>query len=125
MTIANNENFHEDGMPDITFNPTEEQRTDVMRYSGVGLIQSQIASLIDIDLKTLRKYFRKELDIGKAKTNAEIGQTFVEKVKSGDTASMIWWTKTQMGWKEKTDPAIIVNVPKSLDDFYADNETES
>lgn len=70
--------------------------------SGYGIPIKQIAILVrdGIDTDTLRKYFSKELISGKAKANGQVGKTLFQKVMSGDTTAMIWWTKTQMGWSE-------------------------
>ena len=80
--------------------PTDEQRRLVESTSGLGLLQEQIAILVDIDEKTLRLHYRKELDAGKAKANGQIAKTLFSKAISGDTTSLIWWTKTQMKWSE-------------------------
>jgi TorA maturation chaperone TorD len=43
------------------------------------------------------------LDLAKAKANATIGGALFNKAKTGDTSAMIFWMKTQAGWREK-DP---------------------
>jgi hypothetical protein len=48
----------------------------------------------------LRKYYRHELDMGKAKANGQIAKTLYSKAVAGDTTSLIWWTKSQMRWSE-------------------------
>ncbi len=53
-----------------------------------------------IDDKTLRKYYRDELNVGKAKANGQIAKTLFSKAVAGDTTSLIWWTKAQMRWSE-------------------------
>ena len=68
--------------------------------SGLGLPHEQIAILVGIDDKTLRKHYRNELDMGKAKANGQIAKTLFSKATSGDTTALIWWTKTQMRWAE-------------------------
>jgi predicted transcriptional regulator len=82
------------------FVPTDQDRKTAETLSGYGVPFEQIAVLIGIDEETLRKHLRAELDIGKAKANAQIGQTLFQKAKGGDTTAMIWWSKTQMRWKE-------------------------
>ena len=79
---------------------TDESRRMVESTSGLGLPQEQIAILVGIDDKTLRKYYRTELDTGKAKANGQIAKTLYSKAVGGDTTSLIWWTKTQMKWAE-------------------------
>ena len=80
--------------------PTDETRRLVETSSGIGLPHEQIALLLEIDDKTLRKHYRVELDKGKAKAHLKIAQTLFNKATGGDTTSLIWWTKTQMNWSE-------------------------
>ena len=84
------------------FKPTDAERKQVEAMSGYGLPIEQIAILIrnGIDADTLRKHFASELVAGKAKANSGVGRTLFQKAMGGDTAAMIWWSKTQMRWKE-------------------------
>ena len=50
--------------------------------------------------ETLRKYYRPQLGLGKAKASAQIAKTLFNKAQGGDTTAMIWWTKAQMRWSE-------------------------
>jgi len=83
-------------------NPTPEDRELVEKMSGFGVPFAQIAALVcgGIDIQTLQKHFEVELVTGKAKANSKVGQTLFQKVMDGDTTAAIWWSKTQMGWKE-------------------------
>lgn len=83
--------------------PTRATRELVQLHTMVGTTQETIASIIGIDPKTLRKHYRAELDQSKAKANATIGGALFNKAKSGDTAAMIFWMKTQAGWRETQD----------------------
>jgi hypothetical protein len=84
------------------FVPVDHERQQVEALSGYGLPQDQIAALIrgGIALETLREHFAKELVSGKAKANGQIGKTLFQKAVGGDTAAMIWWSKSQMRWAE-------------------------
>ena len=84
------------------FIPTDAERKQVEAMSGYGLPIEQIAVLVrdGIDADTLRKHFAQELISGKAKANSGVGRTLFQKAMGGDTAAMIWWSKTQMRWKE-------------------------
>ena len=84
------------------FQPTDAERKQVEAMSGYGLPIEQIAILVrgGIDTDTLRKHFATELVAGKAKANSGVGRTLFQKAMGGDTAAMIWWSKTQMKWKE-------------------------
>ena len=84
----------------VTHEPSAESRKLVESTSGLGLPHEQIAILVGIDDKTLRKHYRQELDLGKAKANGQIAKTLFNKAMSGDTTSLIWWTKAQLRWSE-------------------------
>jgi hypothetical protein len=78
--------------------PTEERRRQVEQASGLGLPHDQIVGISD---ETLRKYYKTELAVGKAKASAQVAKTLFNKaVQQGDTTAMIWWTKAQMRWTE-------------------------
>ena len=84
------------------FKPTDSERKQVEALSGYGLPIEQIAVLVrdGIHVETLRKHFAQELIAGKAKANGQVGKTLFQKVMAGDTTAAIWWSKTQMRWKE-------------------------
>jgi hypothetical protein len=86
----------------MAFEPTDAERKQVEAMSGYGLPIEQIAVLVrgGIDTDTLRKHFATELLAGKAKANSGVGRTLFQKAMGGDTAAMIWWSKTQMRWAE-------------------------
>jgi hypothetical protein len=86
--------------PQKPHEPTAETRKLVESTSGLGLPHEQIAILVGIDDKTLRKHYRQELDMGKAKANGQIAKTLFNKAIAGDTTSLIWWTKAQLRWSE-------------------------
>ena len=81
--------------------PTDATRQTVQLHTMVGTTQTDIARVLDIDEKTLRKYYRDELDLAKSKANATIGGALFNKAKNGDTAAMIFWMKTQAKWAER------------------------
>lgn len=88
------------GRPPLEF--TSEERKMVESLVGYGVPQSDIAALLrdGIDLKTLRKHFRYELNTGKAKANAKIAQSLFQQATNGNITALIFWAKTQMGWRE-------------------------
>lgn len=91
-----------EGAGRMAFEPTDAERKQVEAMSGYGLPIEQIAILVrgGIDTDTLRKHFATELTAGKAKANSGVGRTLFQKAMGGDTAAMIWWSKTQMRWAE-------------------------
>ena len=62
----------------------------------------QIAAVVrdGISTDTLYKHFREIMIRGKVEKNAKVAQSLYQRALNGDTTAMIWWTKTQMGWKE-------------------------
>ena len=83
--------------------PTAETKQLVQLHATIGTPQEDIARVLGIDPKTLRKYYRDELDLASATANATIGGALFNKAKGGDTAAMIFWMKTRAGWREKQE----------------------
>ena len=63
------------------------------------LKQDQIAKKLDIDPKTLRKHFRRELDLGEIEAHADVGKFLLSQARESLPAA-IFFAKTKMGWKE-------------------------
>lgn len=71
--------------------------------SAFGMRHEAIAGHIGIDDKTLRSHYRDELSTGKDKANAKVAKALYEQATAGNTTAMIFWLKTQAGWREKSD----------------------
>ncbi len=77
-----------------------------MQLSAFGLRHSDICLFIKgakglpISEPTMRKNFAVELDTGKLKANVKVAQTLYKKAIGGDTTSIIFWLKSQAGWKD-------------------------
>ena len=79
----------------------------VQVLSGIGVPQDQIALLIGVDAKTLRKSCRDDLDRGMAEANVKVGQTLFSMATRGDnTAATIFWMKARAGWREKQEVVV-------------------
>jgi hypothetical protein len=88
----------------VEFEPTEEQRRLVRAMAGFGIRQDDIAAHLEIDPKTLRKHFRRELDRGTVEANAKVAQSLFNMATSGNNvAAAIFWMKARAGWREKHD----------------------
>lgn len=97
--------------------------------TAIGIPQEDVAKVIGIDVKTLYKYYREELDTAMIKANAAVGGKLYQKCMQGDTASILFWMKTKMGWKEtsvqeqqlldkngnKADWNVNINIPNARD----------
>lgn len=82
--------------------PTDEEVAKIRLYAGLGSTQEQIATLIGKSVDTLVKNQRTAaaLKTGRAETLAKVAGSLVRKALAGDTASAIFYLKTQGGWKE-------------------------
>ena len=59
--------------------PTQETRRQVETLTGFGLTQEQIAAVLKITDRTLRKHYRSELDTGVLKANAAVADALFKK----------------------------------------------
>ncbi|QBX34602.1 hypothetical protein E4191_07670 [Paracoccus liaowanqingii] len=84
---------------------TYEQEVQLEALASV-LTAEQIADRFGMARSTLFKIMaedpeiRARFDMGKAKAIEEIGGKLMEKARKGDTASIIFFLKTQAGWRE-------------------------
>jgi len=83
--------------------PTDAQRQLVQLHATIGTRQDNIARIVGVDAKTLRKHYSDELDLGADRANATIGGALFNKARNGDTAAQIFWMKTRAGWREKQE----------------------
>ena len=86
------------------FQGTAEQRRTVETLAAYGTPEEELAATIGehgIDPKTLRKYFRHELNVGATKANSAVAQTLYKMATSGTyPAATMFWLKCRAGWKE-------------------------
>ena len=100
-----------------SFEPTDEQRELVEQLAAFGIPQPDIANFVKgkngkpITERTLRKYFRSELDGGSVKANVKVAKglfknaiTPTESYPGGHPTAQIFWLKTRGGWKESPKP---------------------
>lgn len=80
-----------------TFKPTTELRAKVKTLAAHGAPQDEIATLVGCSAKTLRKYFRRELDQGAAEALAAVAAKLLELVQAGNVTAQIFWHKAQGG----------------------------
>jgi hypothetical protein len=83
--------------------PDEKSRKQVEALAGFGIPQADIALLLGIDPKTLRKHYAGELATGSIKANTKVAESLYQKALgngAGAVTAAIFWAKTRMGWKE-------------------------
>jgi hypothetical protein len=103
------------------FNPTDEQRKTVRAMSGFGVPHDDIATLLEIDPKTLRKHFRRELDRGSIEATAKVAQSlFNMATMEKNVAAAIFWMKARAGWREKHEVQVTARPLQDLPDAELD-----
>lgn len=84
---------------------TEAQKAEVETLAAV-LTAEQIADYFGIGRTTLFAMMNRDAEIaerykrGKARAIGAIAQSLIAKARAGDTTSMIFYLKTQAGWRE-------------------------
>ena len=85
--------------------------------AGLGLPQDQIALLLEMDPKTLRKHLRDDLDRGMAEANVKIAQSLFNMATTGNNvAAAIFWMKARAGWREKHEVMVSANPLEQISD---------
>ena len=83
--------------------PDPSLRRQVEALAGYGVPEADIAGVIGIDPKTLRKHYRSELDHGHVKANAKVAENLYRKATGEGREAVIaaiFWLKTRAGWRE-------------------------
>ena len=99
---------------------TQAQKAEVETLAAV-LTAEQIADYFGIGRTTLFAMMNRDPEIaerykrGKAKAIGAIAQSLISKARSGDTTSMIFYLKTQAGWRETQSLAHSVEVDEAPD----------
>ena len=76
----------------------------VKGLSALGLPQKDIGYVMQVSEDTVKKYFAEEIAAGPAEANARVGQFLFQQAQKNLTAA-IFWAKTRMGWREKSEIA--------------------
>ena len=79
---------------------TDEEAEAVKMMAAVGISQENIAKVIGIDIKTMTKYYREEIDTAWIKANAKVGGAMYNKAIGGDVQAQKYWMGCRAGWKE-------------------------
>jgi hypothetical protein len=83
--------------------PTPMSRRNVEALAGYGVPEADIAGVVGIDPKTLRRHYRSELKFGHVKANAKVAENLLRKATGDGRESVIaaiFWMKTRAQWKE-------------------------
>ena len=80
--------------------PDPALRPQVEAMAAYGIPEIDIARVVGIDPKTLRKHYRDELDMGETKANAQVAGYLFNSAKNGNVTAQIFWLKTRAKWRE-------------------------
>ena len=85
--------------------PEAAGRRQVEAMAAYGIPEADIATVIAIDPKTLRRHYRRELDTGHIKANTKVAENLYRRA-TGEgreaVTAAIFWLKTRARWKETT-----------------------
>jgi len=83
--------------------PQPAGRRQVEAMAAYGIPEADVARVLGIDPKTLRKHYRDEIDTGSIKANSRIAESLYRKAMGDGAQSVtacIFWLKTRAQWKE-------------------------
>src|SRR5215204_2395757 len=80
--------------------PDPAVRRQVEAMADYGIPEIDMAHVVGIDPKTLRKHYRDELDLGETKANAQVAGFLFNSARSGNVSAQIFWLKTRARWRE-------------------------
>ncbi|MFO0271537.1 MAG: hypothetical protein ACK53W_13500 [Gemmatimonadota bacterium] len=90
--------------------PTDADRAVVEALTAYGIPQAEIANRIGISDRTLRKYYRRELETATTLANAKVAEFLFRQatggqrgqaVKPHNVTAAMFWLKTRARWKER------------------------
>jgi hypothetical protein len=80
--------------------PDPGLRRQVEAMAAYGIPEYDIARVVGIDPKTLRKYYYDELDLGATKATAQVAGFLFNSARNGNVSAQIFWLKTRARWRE-------------------------
>lgn len=87
------------------YEPTAADRATVQNLAAMGETHKRIAKCIGtrgISEPTLRKHFRRELDVSATEVHAMAMASIVKGLKAGEAWATTFYLKCKAGWKEKS-----------------------
>jgi hypothetical protein len=76
--------------------------------------------LLGISDTTLRKWYKADLDTGRAAAHAAVASTLYDKAISGDNACLIFYARTQLKWAEAPREVVVSGSIISISAALAD-----
>lgn len=88
------------------YSPTEADRATVKHLAAAGTPHEQICICLGIDgidLVTMYKHFRRELDTSKGQVTAFAMSAVIKGIQAGELDAARLWLRCRAGWKETND----------------------
>ena len=90
---------------------TQESRELVLKASALGMPHKEIALIMRMDLKTLKKHYDNELRRGRFLAIEKVAGVAFELASSGNDSPMTrWWLEVIGGMRKPADSAVQVNL---------------
>jgi hypothetical protein len=108
---------------------TEQQRSEVETLAAV-LTAEQMADYFGMGRTTFFSLMQRDAEIaarykkGRARAVGSVAQSLITKARAGDTACMIFFLKTQGGWRETTRIEHLDNAAGQMIDITALSDAE-
>jgi hypothetical protein len=83
----------------LAHEPSDKFRDIIVALCVNGIPQARIAAHIGIDAKTMRKFYRRELDLGTERANAEVTANVFRIASTGSDAAAVAAAKYWLGCK--------------------------
>jgi hypothetical protein len=97
-----------DGRGRPPYEPTDKDRATVKTMAAFGVPEYDIAKVLGISDRTLRKYFWRELEVGHIEANSQVAASLF-KVATGAgpqaVQAQMFWLRCRAGWRDKDPPA--------------------
>ena len=97
--------------------PDPSSRRQAEAMAAYGVREDDIAVVIGIDPKTLRKHYRAELKTGHIVANSKVAESLYRKALGDGSQSVtaaIFWLKTRAHWKETVVNEVVHDVPDAI-----------
>jgi hypothetical protein len=84
--------------------PTPKSRKKVRDLAGLGLRQYVIGIALELSARSLRRHYRKELDLGSAFAQRNVLQSLYDMaISRRSAAATIFWAKTRAGFTQTSE----------------------
>lgn len=98
--------------------PTPEMRKKIRMLGVAGYSMKEMGDILDITPQALERYYGKEVRESRAETVSAVASTLVRQALAGNVQCMMFYLKTQGGWKE-TAPEKAVPDTKPVYQLYS------